>query len=64
LLLDELVAGSLIKYPLYLSRTQGKLIFHEQEIDEPFLWGNKLGKYTSWWRDLSGIIMRNIVGIR
>jgi len=64
LLLGELVEGALIKYLLYLSCRQGKLIIHEQEIDEPFLWGNKLGKYTPCWRNLSGIDIRNIVGTR
>ena len=64
LLLDELVAGALIEYPLYLSRTQDKLISPEQALDELLLWRDKVGKDTPWWRKLFRVVLRNIVGIR
>jgi len=64
LLLDELVAGALIEYPLYLSRTQDKLISPEQSLDELLLWRDKVGKNTPWWRTLFRVVLRNIVGVR
>ena len=64
LLLDELVAGALIEYPLYLSRTQDKLISPEQSLDELLLWRDQAGRNTPWWRKLFRVVLRNIVGVR
>jgi len=64
LLLDELVAGALIEYPLYLSRTQDKLISPEQSLDELLLWRDKVGKDTPWWRKVFRVVLRHIVGVR
>ncbi len=64
LLLDELVEGALIDYPLYLSRTEDKLISPEESLDELLLWRDKVGGGTPWWRRLFRVILRHIVGVR
>ena len=41
--LDELVAGALIEYPIYLSRVSDALITPEQALDELLAWRAKVG---------------------
>jgi capsular polysaccharide export protein len=62
--LDELVAGTLIEYPLYLSRKGYTLISPEQAIDELVAWRASLSGVVPWWRDLYRIVLRRIVGVR
>lgn len=47
--LDELVAGALILYPKYLSRTGTALTSPEQALDELLAWRAE-GRASPWWR--------------
>jgi capsular polysaccharide export protein len=62
--LDELVAGVLIEYPLYLSRGSNALITPEQALDELLTWRAKAGKAVPWWRQCSRLVLRPVVGVR
>jgi len=64
LILDELVAAALIKYPLYLSRNGKNLITPEQALDELLSWHEQSGGGTPWWREVIRIFLRRIVGVR
>ncbi|MET3139238.1 capsular polysaccharide export protein [Undibacterium sp. GrIS 1.2] len=64
LTLDELVAGVLIKYPLYLSRDGKKLIAPEQSLDELSSWHAKSGGTTPLWRKFIRVFLRRIIGVR
>lgn len=64
LTLDELMAGVLIKYPLYLSRDGKHLITPEQALDELSVWHASSGGSTPWWRKLIRIFLRRIIGVR
>ncbi len=64
LLLDELVAGALIAYPLYLSRMSDALIMPEQALDELLDWRDKTGGAVPWWRELFRMVLRCVVGVR
>jgi capsular polysaccharide export protein len=61
---DELVAGALIAYPLYLSRTSGALITPEQALDELLAWRAKAGAVVPWWRECVRMVLRRVVGVR
>jgi len=60
LTLDELVAGVLIKYPLYLSRNGKQLITPEQALDELVSWRAHSRKNPPWWRELFRFFLRRI----
>ncbi|MEG0186629.1 MAG: hypothetical protein RR704_24585 [Stenotrophomonas sp.] len=62
--LDELVAGALIEYPVYLSRTGGSLIAPEQALDELVAWRARAGSKLPWWRKLFRVVLRRVVGVR
>lgn len=62
--LDELVAGVLIEYPLYLSRVSGGLIAPEQSLKELSEWVQASGGQTPWWRHLVRVFLRRIIGVR
>jgi capsular polysaccharide export protein len=64
LTLDELVAGALISYPIYLSRACDRLISPEQAIDELVSWRTRNGGRAPWWRELFRVALRRIVGVR
>ena len=64
LTLDELVAGVLIKYPLYLSRDGKHLVAPEQTLDELSAWRASSGGNTPWWRKLVRVFLRRIIGVR
>lgn len=64
LCLDELVAGALILYPVYLSRRGGALISPEQALDELVAWRDRDGGRVPWWRELYRMALRRIVGVR
>jgi capsular polysaccharide export protein len=61
--LNELIAGTLILYPKYLSRDSNKLISPEQAIDELVAWRAK-ANIAPWWRELSRNLLRRVVGVR
>lgn len=62
--LDELVAGALILYPLYLSRAGGTLVSPERALDELADWKAAQGHVVPWWREVLRIGLRRIVGVR
>lgn len=62
--LDELIAGALIEYPLYMSRMSNALITPEQALDELLAWRAKAGVAVPWWRQCFRIFLRLIVGVR
>jgi capsular polysaccharide export protein len=64
LLLDELVAGALITYPLYLSRNSHALITPEQALNELIDWRTRTGSMVPWWRKLFRMVLRRVVGVR
>jgi capsular polysaccharide export protein len=64
LTLDELVAVTLIKYPLYLSRDGNSLISPEQALDELLSWRTRTGGKDPWWRGIIRVFLRRIVGVR
>jgi capsular polysaccharide export protein len=64
LLLDELVAGALIAYPIYLSRATDALITPEQALDELLDWRDKTGGTVPWWRKLFRMVLRRVVGVQ
>ena len=57
LALDELVAGSLIAYPKYLSRSNVGLTTPEQALDELLAWRSE-GVALPWWRQPLRWILR------
>ncbi len=50
LALDELVAGVLILYPTYVSRTTGKFTTPERALAELLLWRDNTATLLPWWR--------------
>jgi capsular polysaccharide export protein len=61
--LNELIAGALILYPKYLSRTGDALISPEQALDELVAWRAK-ANVAPWWREFSRELLRRVVGVR
>ena len=63
---DELVAGALIEYPVYLSRMGDALITPEQAMDELLAWRaiDKDSVVVLWWRQCFRMILRLVVGVR
>ncbi|MDD2725548.1 MAG: hypothetical protein PHH59_16195 [Methylovulum sp.] len=51
LTLDELVAGTLILYPIYISRATGQFTTPEMALDELLRWRQK-SPVLPWWRQL------------
>lgn len=62
--IDELVAGALLLYPLYLSRKTDALISAEDALDELLEWRDHAGESTPWWRHIMRFFIRRIVGVR
>lgn len=57
LALDELVAGALIEYPKYMSRTSGEFTSPEQALDELLVWRAQ-GGALPWWRKPLRLVLR------
>jgi capsular polysaccharide export protein len=55
--LDELVAGALILYPTYISRTTGQFTTPERALDELLVWREK-SPVMPWWRKLKRGILK------
>ena len=62
--LDQLVAGALIQYPLYLSRVSDALITPEEALDELVAWRTQAGGTVPWWRQYFRMVLRRVVGVR
>lgn len=63
LTLDELVAGVLISYPLYLSRDGKRLVAPEQALTELLSWRAGAGGRDPWWRGILRMFLRRIIGV-
>jgi capsular polysaccharide export protein len=62
--IDELVAGALVEYPVYLSRISDALITPEQALDELLAWRARAGVTVPWWRKCFRIVLRLVMGVR
>lgn len=58
LTLDELVAGTLIVYPTYVSRRSGRYISAEQALDELLAWRETVGTPNRAWQQLRRAVLR------
>lgn len=63
LTLDELVAGALIRYPVYLSRVTGRYTTPERALDELQVW-RATDAGVRWWSWLYRVLRRVFVGDR
>lgn len=64
LTLDQLVAGVLILYPLYLSRDGKRLIAPEEALEELAAWRATVAGCEPWWREIYRVYLRLIFGVR
>lgn len=65
LTLDELVAGALLLYPTYISRTTGKFTTAERALDELLEWRDFQGKTgLPWWRKPLRAALRLFLPVR
>ena len=64
LTLDELVAGVLMDYPLYLSRDGRHLLTPEAALDTLAEWRRRSAGRTVWWREGFRMILRRVAGVR
>jgi capsular polysaccharide export protein len=62
--LDELVAGALIEYPIYMSGNSDALITPEQALDELLASRAQMGGAVPWWREYFRMVLRRVVGVR
>jgi capsular polysaccharide export protein len=62
--LDDLVAGALIVYPLYLSRDGASLISPEEALEALLEWRRLAGGHEPWWRGIHRVYLRRIAGLR
>jgi capsular polysaccharide export protein len=62
--LEELVAGALIDYPIYLSRVTDALITPEQALDELVSWRAGTGGGVPWWRRCFRLVLRLVTEVR
>lgn len=56
--LDELVAGALILYPTYVSRTTGRFTTPERALDELLAWRDKEAASMSPWPKIKRLALR------
>ena len=64
LTLDELTAGVLILYPIYMSHTRDALLSPEEALDELIEWRIRNGGGVVWWRSLLRMVLRRLVGVK
>jgi capsular polysaccharide export protein len=62
--LDDLVAGALIYYPLYLGRDGASLISPEEALDALLAWRRLTGGREPWWRGLHRVYLRRMARVR
>ncbi|HKC17719.1 MAG TPA: hypothetical protein VKC11_13545 [Steroidobacteraceae bacterium] len=62
--LDDLVAGALIAYPLYLGRDGAGLISPEEALEALLAWRQRTGGREPWWRGLHRAYLRRVAGVR
>jgi capsular polysaccharide export protein len=61
LALDELVAGALILYPTYISRTTGEFTTPERALDELLAWRDSASSLPWWRKVLRGFLKLEIM---
>lgn len=61
LLLDELVAGVLILYPVYVSRITGKFTSPERALDELLAWRGRVISVMPWWGGVYRFLVRRVL---
>ncbi|MHB8843718.1 MAG: capsular polysaccharide export protein, LipB/KpsS family [Nitrospirota bacterium] len=59
--LSMLVAGALILYPTYVSRTTGRALAPEEAVDELVAWRESNGAGLPWWRRAFRPFLRRMV---
>lgn len=64
LMLDELVAGALIEYPLYLDRRGSALIDAEAAVADLADWQRRRGGDERWWQGVYRFFLRLFIGVR
>lgn len=64
LTLDELVAGALILYPTYISRTTGRFTTPERALDELLAWRDEEAASLSLWPRLKRLVVRLVARCR
>ncbi len=64
LVLDELVAGALIDYPLYLNREGTGLVTPEQALDTLAAQRRVHNPGHEWWKEPYRMVLRRLVGVR
>jgi capsular polysaccharide export protein len=64
LTLDELVAGALLCYPMYVSRTTGLPTTAEQVLAELLAWRAKKTWMPAWGQQLMRMVLRLVVGVK
>lgn len=62
--LDALVAGTLIEYPLYMSRDGRSLMTPEEALDSLLQWRQRRGLHVRWWQRVVRVFLRLIIGVR
>lgn len=62
--LDELVAGVLIRYPVYFDRDGRGLVSPETALEQLQAWHAQSGGREPWWRPLMRLVLRQVVGVR
>ncbi|MDD4887716.1 MAG: beta-3-deoxy-D-manno-oct-2-ulosonic acid transferase [Thiomonas sp.] len=62
--LDELVAATLILYPIYLSRDRWGLSTPERALDELAAWKVRKGPSEPWWTPIYRFFLRRFIGVR
>ena len=62
--LDELLAGVLILYPIYLHPTANKIIQPEEALDLLIAWRARTGGRNPWWHEGYRAVVRKIAGVR
>ena len=58
LTLNELVAGALMLYPTYISRTTGRFTTPERALDELLAWRQQQPGGVSLWTRLKRVVLR------
>ncbi|BAL22581.1 capsule polysaccharide biosynthesis protein [Azoarcus sp. KH32C] len=64
LTLDELVAGVLIRYPVYFDRNGTGRVSPETALEQLRTWREQSGGRQPWWRPLMRMVLRQVVGVR
>lgn len=64
LVLDELVAGALILYPIYISSAGSRLITPEEALDELLSLKNSRMQASKWLKEFYRCVLRTFIGVR